>query len=740
MNIATNSYIKKISSTLVKETAVNADNLIVNNQSLTDQISSIMSEIQADNLLQLNTPSLSGNNTFSGSNSMPSISIPNSISANSTSISLAKLPRLTTSITPTDANDLVTKSYTDSSILDIRPLTNQFTGSSNTFNNIVNCPTLATANNHLTNKSYVDSNISALKSSANNWTSTNSYNVSLPTSIQTPTLNNQLTTKVYVDTTVNNLKSTPNTWSSKQIVNKDLNINTSHAGDYYDSSGNSITPLVITDFDTGNNTNANLSFIVNGTNGFSQLVAATQSVGGAFLRLNTWSNDANGVSIGSNYTRIEGGSNHLTVDKINGITIKSNPKIDSYILPSNDLELVPKKFVDDSIANKKTFITSFGKSPNEGLNVNDSVSSRGIFVVPNAGQGNYNPSVTDNSTAIIARSSTIDTASLCIAPHSNTNTGIQMNMNNINIGCGGLGATAETSININNLSGIQFSKVPILSTDLTSSITDDKCLTTKKYVDSNINSVVNSVSPSVTYMDKAFHFEYFNTTGTKYYGLYYPDTGSSAITGNNSNGWYRNFFINTTKDLLNCTIDLFSWQRINNASVIGGATTRTGGNALLSNINVRQNIPFDPSIYIAGGNNTYFPISSTIVFSFLSGGFYATVIQSNKVGWKNTSQSPQLFQSQYSPTSGVTRTLYYHGLVFSYQGANTVNNPTSYNRIFCSVGYGNIINSPSSNAGSCSEYGYTAKITHNYDAEGVNGAFISQLETSSTQTINTAGW
>jgi hypothetical protein len=493
----------------------------------------------------------------------------NIIQANNSAISLGKLPRMTTTITPSDPLDLVTKAYADGSNVNILPLNNAWTGT-NTYSVLPTCTTLATSNSQMANKQYVDTlvNSAGLKSATNAWTGTNTFNSNLPTSTQTPTSNTQLTTKTYVDNTVNSLKTSANTWSAKQTVNNALNLSTSHAGNYYDGNGNSVTPFTITDIDTGNNTNSNVAFIINGSNGSSQMLAATGQVGGAFMRLNTWSNDANGVSIGSNYTRIEGGTNHLTVDKTNGITMKVNPKIDSYILPSNDLEIVPKKYVDDSIANKKTFITTAGKGPTDGLNVVDNASSKGTIVVPYAGAGNYNPSVMDGSTAIIARSNTVDTSSLCIAPHSSTNTGIQLSTNSINIGCGGLGASAETNINIDGSSGIiQFSKVPILTNDLTSSITDNKNLTTKKYVDDKVATVTKTslslqnidntadvdkpVSvPQQTYVDRYAIPRYVYRQNTKLfhtgisatqYGLEAPYVGANAVP--NSMGFVNSIYL-----------------------------------------------------------------------------------------------------------------------------------------------------------------------------------------------------
>ena len=490
----TSNFIKTLSNV---NAGTDGGTITVNGTDLVTTINNLIADNVADDVQLAGCATIAGNNVFTGSNTIPALTVPSAMAVSSSGVSLSKLPRLTTSIAPTDNNDLVTKSFVDSSVLDLRPLNNTWTGT-NTYSVLPTCTALATSNSHMANKQYVDTlvNSAGLKSAGNAWTGTNTFNSNLPTSTQTPSSNAQLTTKTYVDSQdismINNLKASANTWTGKQTINNATTINTSHAGGYYDGNGNSVTPFTITDIDTGNNTNSNVAFIVNGSNGSSQMLAATGQVGGAFMRLNTWSNDANGVSIGSNYTRVEGGTNHLTVDKTNGITMKENPKIDSYVAPSVDVELAPKKYVDDSISNKKTFTTTVGKGPTEGLNVVDNASSKGTIVVPYAGAGNYNPSVTDGSTAIIAKSNVIDTSSLCIAPHSNTNTGIQLSTNSINIGCGGSGASAETNININGSSGIQFSKVPILTTDLTSSITDNKNLTTKKYVDDKVATVTKT--------------------------------------------------------------------------------------------------------------------------------------------------------------------------------------------------------------------------------------------------------
>jgi hypothetical protein len=76
------------------------------------------------------------------------------ISASSSGLSLGKLPRMATTITPTNANDLVTKGYSDGNMLDIRPMNNTFTGT-NTFNICPQTSATAINNNDIPKFSYI---------------------------------------------------------------------------------------------------------------------------------------------------------------------------------------------------------------------------------------------------------------------------------------------------------------------------------------------------------------------------------------------------------------------------------------------------------------------------------------------------------------------------------------------------------------------------------------------------------
>ena len=90
----------------------------------------------------------------------------------------------------------------------------------------------------LTTKSYVDLKVSGLLGSANIWTNTNTFNTNLPTSTATPTTGTQLTTKTYVDSKVSGLLSSANTWTNTNAFNAYLPTSTLSA-----TSGNQMLTL-----------------------------------------------------------------------------------------------------------------------------------------------------------------------------------------------------------------------------------------------------------------------------------------------------------------------------------------------------------------------------------------------------------------------------------------------------------------------------------------------------------------
>jgi len=117
----------------------------------------------------------------------------------------------TSTLTPSSATELTTKTYVDGAITTASNAyaqlgsANAFT-STNTFNSFLPTSTIsATTSNELTNKTYVDgaittaSNAYAQLASSNAFTSTNTFNTFLPTSTISATTSNELTNKTYVD-------------------------------------------------------------------------------------------------------------------------------------------------------------------------------------------------------------------------------------------------------------------------------------------------------------------------------------------------------------------------------------------------------------------------------------------------------------------------------------------------------------------------------------------------------------
>ena len=199
------------SNTNSTNSTVDASNVIISGNTLLNTVSSLIATNNNEDALIQGCATLSGNNTFSGNNSIAALTIPSSMAVSSNAISISKLPRLSSSITPSNALDLATKAYADSTTLDIRPLNNTFTGT-NTYNVCPQTSATAINNNDITNKSTVTNIVStnigaivnnAISQVANVWTGPNTYNTVLPTSTVTPSHNNDLVTKTYVDTKSN---------------------------------------------------------------------------------------------------------------------------------------------------------------------------------------------------------------------------------------------------------------------------------------------------------------------------------------------------------------------------------------------------------------------------------------------------------------------------------------------------------------------------------------------------------
>lgn len=427
--------------------------ITVNGADLSTTINNIIAENVNDDIQLAGCATIAGNNVFTGSNTIPALIVPSAMSVSSSGVSLTKLPRLASTIAPTDPKDLVTVQYVSDNSLDVRPLNNTWTGT-NTFNTSLPTSTiLATTNTQFTNKQFVDNtvntNITNLKVANNAWTGTNTFNTALPTSTVDPVGVNDLTRKSYVDTKVANLTLANNTWtgtntfSKKQSVSVNVpsaygsDITTNHVGAYDNQRA---LRLIDSERDSSNNVvkSADVALYPNSDTRHTTILASAGTVGVSSISVGNWSNDANGLYADSKSTSISGGSNNIVVDKTGGITCTVNPIVGTYVAPTDDKELVPKRYVNEqttgainnlkssenTFTNKNTFSQTEGANGNYALGVAN--GSKVIGFMPNMTQGSYNGQVETNDSALIYTNGTIDGGTFDIASWSDTKNGLKL--------------------------------------------------------------------------------------------------------------------------------------------------------------------------------------------------------------------------------------------------------------------------------------------------------------------------
>lgn len=260
-----------LTKTVNNTSSINTNTILLNGVSLQDEITSLFNSRTADELTLNNTASLSGANTFTGSNTFNSgITVANTFTAGSSSVSFTCLPKIDSMSNTTSNSDkyaITTKDYVDTSLTTAKTTintsitdlaktiptlsgTNTFSGVSNTFSNILYVGDLMVASStsslnqgifltkipetmtdltstitkgvQLTNKSYVD-NLLIKNDCATYSQSTNVSTIGLNSVISSPVLGfNTLTadTPIYnVSVYCNILSSDSNTinYTNKKV-------------------------------------------------------------------------------------------------------------------------------------------------------------------------------------------------------------------------------------------------------------------------------------------------------------------------------------------------------------------------------------------------------------------------------------------------------------------------------------------------------------------------------------------
>lgn len=379
-------------STTQPSTTLDAQNVVVNGVSLTETIADLISQNVGDDVQIAGCAKLAENNIFTSTQTMPSLVVPSSISASSSVISLSKLPRLDTTITPSDPNDLVTVQYcTDNSTPDIRPLNNLWTGN-NTFNKGITikdplngqCFLFDESNNPVFTK---DTTITG------NLSIGQLYSPNLPyiATNKSNTANDlNLVQKVYVDNSINTLKTTPLTIPYLPLIssyqaggnNENCLIQRKYVVDYFDSllrgdltfggsqkirnvetTGDPILRLYN---DQDPSSVSNIKFYVK-TNAIVNPIVGNSEITMTFDRFNSTGDTNNGVlnicPTGLDSTGIKMSRNSTTI--YGNVIFDKIPKLLSDLsYNSDDMQIVNKKYVDsvvntNNLKYQKTFQTEY---------------------------------------------------------------------------------------------------------------------------------------------------------------------------------------------------------------------------------------------------------------------------------------------------------------------------------------------------------------------------------------------
>lgn len=327
-------------------TTVDASNITIGGTSITSTINSIIATNVSEDAQLAGCATIAGNNVFTGSNTIPALTVPSAMTVSSSTISLSQLPRLSSTITPTDSKDLVTKAYTDSGIANIPnllPANNTWTGT-NQFNQNPTVSSDPATNNEVSRKSYVDTKVGAVVGNNNTWTGTNAFNTSLPTSTVTPSSSTQLTTKIYVDSKVGALTA--------NALNLNSNLGSSNTPSITVSADATravnVVPNAASSSAYNNIVTAGDSIIYANSNTSNNLVLTQQASNSCGIKLSGATPSVligagGNTSTGTSYINVDGSANTITMSQL--------PILTSQIVPTDNKHFSTKKYADDSITN-----------------------------------------------------------------------------------------------------------------------------------------------------------------------------------------------------------------------------------------------------------------------------------------------------------------------------------------------------------------------------------------------------
>jgi hypothetical protein len=272
-----------------------------------------------------------------------------------------------------------------------------------------------------------------------------------------------------------------------------------------------------------------------------------------------------------------------------------------------------------------------------------------------------------------------------------------------------------------------FDKMPITSTDLTSTITDDKNFTNKKYVDNKVDSSIpyQPLPDSISYGQQAISYQ----NGGNWV-LQYPNLGSGSTT--NSTGTYISFYVNfpltaNNQTLLqnNVTFDFSHWF-YQPATYTTQTPISTSQNIATYSSEVSDSsIPKLVGVFGLSSCQTTFNVVIRNGGVLVHAPVQATKLWNNNTNTAN-SQAPVIFKNNYINTSTI---MSYYPIQFFY-----INDQKFEVR----VGFPRMDNNPSKSY-SMAILGFSAKLIASNPCTSANLPNGIAIATPSTQSNSMSG-
>lgn len=379
--------------------------------------------------------------------------------------------------------------------------------------------------------------------------------------------------------------------------------------------------------------------------------------------------------------------------------------------------LVQKAYVDGAFNNLKnnpltlqsdgtnaivglTINTTHGSGTHDGKNL--SLADINTSTNKSASLGVFCNSDNNTSTIIASSSSGINTGVLQLCASSDSNTGITIDANNV-----------------------QFNKVPTLSSDLTSTITNDLQIVNKKYVDTSVNNLnVNNFSRRVVkWTTSAFTTNVPSDSFPNY--LTAPQLGNALGIRNETLTFYKNYrFYTKTSNLTNSTfgfsINLTKFYTFL-PSVGTQNTTSQGGGLATATPNIKRTTAWSVSSYQGG---TAFNMNGTHIVNIVNNEVKLNEVNSTVSNYSisGTTYTWRTGSNNYGQDSNfvVNYSITYRHLNVS---APVVDGDYTYFTL--GIGFPAQMNSPCVK-GWINSVGLNLTLNDNFDATGANGWYIIQ--------------